>query len=302
MQKNIINLLIAAFLAFFSSLTSCAAEDFEPFSGEVTSDNINMRCDSTITAQTICRLSRGDAVEVVSGLYEWYKIRLPKNSPLFIKKDFVVLSDDKTARVSVDNVNVRMNPDAASAILGRVNKGETVNIHGLEGEWYRIEPVKNSFGWIHKKFIKKNELPAEKPLEPEGPKLQEAQTELDEKSAAIDKIISDIKTEIKIEAEKLAEKTVAEVVQKPAEKEQPLPAAGDNSVSLEGILKPYGKVFKRAATHKLATKDGKIFLLRGDTAKLNALTYRNVKIRGKIISLPENKYLILSAENIESLN
>jgi uncharacterized protein YgiM (DUF1202 family) len=297
MRKKL-NILIAGFcLVFFSSAFTFAAEDFAPFYGEVTGDNINVRSDSTITAQTVCMLARGDTVNVVSELYEWYKIRLPKNAPSFIKKDFITLIDDKTAKVLADNVNIRLAPDGASVIVGRINKDEVVSILNLEGGWYRIPPVKNSFGWIHRRFIKRTEPPVEKALEPDKTGTQETVANPDAKSAAIEKIISEIKTEIKIEQEKLAEKTE---IKQDTVASQPVPAG--NTITIEGRLEPNNKFFKRIATHYLVTENAKLFLIKGDTPKLNEFTYRKVKITGKIISPPEDRNPVLEVENIASLN
>ena len=64
------------------------AQDFQKFNGEITSDNINIRTDSTVGSDIICALKKHDKVEVTAELYDWYKIRLPKNAPSFVKKSF----------------------------------------------------------------------------------------------------------------------------------------------------------------------------------------------------------------------
>jgi uncharacterized protein YgiM (DUF1202 family) len=94
-------------------------------------------------------------VDVVSKAYDWYKIRLPKSAPSFIKKEFVEILNDNAATVSKDNVNIRLRPDTASKILGKAKKDEPVNIVEDAGLWYKIEPIRNSFGWIHKNFVNK---------------------------------------------------------------------------------------------------------------------------------------------------
>lgn len=127
------------------------------FQGEVNADNINIRSDSTTGSEVICKINKSECVDVLLELYNWYKIRLPKIAPSFIKKDFVTLADNNTAKVIKDNVNIRLRSDTSSPILGKVNKGEVVNILEDKGDWYKIEPVANSFGWIHKSFVNKLE-------------------------------------------------------------------------------------------------------------------------------------------------
>jgi uncharacterized protein YgiM (DUF1202 family) len=140
-----------------ANLTERASSDQTPylFQGEINADNINIRSDSTITSEVICRLNKDDIVDVSSELYDWYKIKLPKEASLFIKKEFVAIVNEKTAKVSKDNVNLRLRPDISAPILGKVNKDEAVNIIGDNGEWYKIEAVANSFGWVHKNFLNK---------------------------------------------------------------------------------------------------------------------------------------------------
>jgi uncharacterized protein YgiM (DUF1202 family) len=125
------------------------------FKGQISSNDINVRADSTAGSTVVCKIGRGEYVEVIQELYGWYKIRLPANAPSFVKKELVELTDEKTAKVTGNNVNVRLGPDTASVILGKLNENEIVKIVDEQGEWYQIEPVANSYGWIHKSFVKK---------------------------------------------------------------------------------------------------------------------------------------------------
>lgn len=125
-----------------------------PFWGMVNADSVNMRSDSTVNSSIICNINRGEQVEVIQELYDWYKIRLPKTAPSFIKKNLVILIDNKTGKVLKNRVNIRMKPSETAAVIGKANKDEIVNILDDVGQWYKIEPLNNSFGWIHKKFIK----------------------------------------------------------------------------------------------------------------------------------------------------
>jgi len=145
------------------------------FKGEVNADGVNIRSDSTTSADIICTADKGESVIVLSKLYEWYKVRLPRNSPAFINKDFVILEQDNTARVLKDNVNVRLRPDTSSPILGRVSQDQTVTVLGEAQGWYRIEPPENTSGWIHQTFV--NKAPAKK-VQPQVQNKKEAALEV----------------------------------------------------------------------------------------------------------------------------
>jgi len=147
-----------ALVYFFSALLWLLlplAISFAEIIYRVNSNNINVRADSTINAAIICKVNRGDEIEVISEFYDWYKIRLPRSAGVFIKKNLVALRDEKTARVLGDNVNLRLSPNEKSPILGKANKDENFVIVKDSGEWYGVLPSKNSLGWVYKKFIDK---------------------------------------------------------------------------------------------------------------------------------------------------
>ena len=256
-------IIIVSLFIFIQLAYTCYAQESLLFQGEVNADNINLRSDSTVSSQVICNINKGDCIEVMRELYDWYKIRLPKNAPSFIKKNLVMPIDDKTAKVLKDRVSIRLHPNESSPILGRVEEGEVINILEDKGTWYRIEPVNNSFGWIHKKFVSKV-IPIAKPA-------------------------------VKIEETTLAQKTVEEnkLLGQTA-------TLDENNIILEGILK--SKIMKRIATHKLITQEKKVFLLKGNIENLNALNYHKVRVTGQLINSAEHTYTVIEIIKLEVIN
>ena len=229
------------------------AAQFSPFLGQVNENKVNLRSDSRANAEAICLLNKADKVEVVSEFYgEWYKIKLPKYAPAFIKKELLACQPGiepaeacKTAKVIKDNVNIRSGPSEDSAILGHVYKNEIVNVRQEQREWFKIEPPANSFGWVHKKFIQKPEDIAIKSV-------------IDKKQGA------------------------------------------DQTITVEGVILPYGKVLKRQASHKISTKDNKIYLLKGNEESLNKFNNKRVRIVGKLITASGEKYPLIEIEKMEA--
>ena len=152
-MNRIIGMLLFLVMQPFVFLYAQESTSF-PFLGEIKADSINVRCDSTVSAAIICTLHKGEYVEVVSELYDWYKIMLPKTAPSFIRKDLVELVNEKTGRIARSGVNIRLQPGEASAIVGKARSGETLNILEFQKGWYKIEPVNKSAGWVNKKFLK----------------------------------------------------------------------------------------------------------------------------------------------------
>ncbi len=168
-----------------------------------------------------------------------------------------------SAKAIKDSVNIRLNPDDSSPILGKLGKNEVIVIVENMGEWYKIEPINESFGWVNKKFVNLA------PLRATANKKEEV------------KLVQKVEKENKI----TDEKTYLQ-----------------ENVTIEGIIKPYGKVFKRIATHKLITLDNNVFLLKGNKASLDSLNYQKVRITGKSTHPKNQKYTVMEIEKIEAMD
>ncbi len=250
MKKTIQIVLIVCFQVY--SLCFAAEPGGNAFSGTVNRDNINVRADANTTSPIICQLNKNSAVEVVFEKYDWYKIKLPKNAACYVKKELVEPIDNKTARVSRENVNIRLLPSESSPIIGKINANEIITLLSDDGQWYKIKATDNTFGWVNKKFIAKT-----------APEIQ-----------------------------------IASKLNTPFSQATPV----NEDIVVEGIIEPYGKVINRIATHKLVTKDYDIYLLKGNPANLNALTYHKVRITGKAIPSSKQKYPVIEITKTEALD
>ncbi len=267
-------LLIFCCLALFFS--SAFAKNFTPFQGKINAESINIRCSSTINAEVISKANKGEEVAVVSQAFEWYKIQLPKNAAIFVKKEFLVPLNEKStsaittaplnppeplaAKVQKDNVNIRLSPSEKSTIIGRLNQNQVVTIISTTGDWAKILPVSNSYGWVNKKFVDKvPEIIPQAVAQSHPEKITPAQNTLSEKTTEI---------------------------------------------TVKGKIAPYGKVFNRTATHKLISQDGNTFLLKGDKNSLNKLNYSQVKVTGKLYPAikPNQNLPVIEIEKMEVLD
>lgn len=147
---------------------------------------------------------------------------------------------------------MRLEPNESSIILGKANENEIINIIEDAGDWYKIEPLNNSYGWVHKQFVTKVAKP---------------------------------------EQETKEQNTTAKTQ---------TPSMND-SIVIEGIIKPYGRVFKRIATHKLVTAD-KILLLIGNKESLDSLNYHKVRVTGKLADTKDKKYTTIEIRKIEAMD
>lgn len=240
----------------------CAAEDFVPFRGVVISDGIHIRSDSTVTAPVICDVGKGDSLEVLAQLYEWYRVKLPRMAPSFVRKDLVAKEAGSTAKIIKERVNVRLEPNESSPIIGRAVKGEEINIVADAQGWYKIEPVAKSSGWIHRRFVQKAVQPA--PAEPAPLTQREAKETQKESSGTPEKL-------------------------------------DGRSFSVEGIVRPQGIFFNRKATHKIVDSSGNEYLLRCNKQTLNQFNNYRVRLSGILRTLPGYTHPLIEVKKIEYL-
>ena len=263
--------LFVFLLSFIFAGTACAAS-FTAFTGQVNADDINVRVDATVGSTIICTLPKGKLVEVVFEVYDWYKIRLPKTAPSYIKKDLVECINNASANCSsaeviYDKVNIRLGPSESSWILGSVNDSTVVNIIKEEGSWYKIEPVHESFGWVNNKFINKKVVVFKK----------------EEKPAMVIQPVAALQPE-------------------PAVQPIAATAASSDQFIVEGTVSPYGVVLWRTATHKLVTDSNETYFLKGNRKGLDNLNYHKVKVTGKLITPKNSRSAIIEVATIEVLN
>ncbi|MBU0710144.1 MAG: SH3 domain-containing protein [Candidatus Omnitrophica bacterium] len=148
--ERIINTLL---IILFLNTCLCFAEP-----AEVIAEDINLRTDSRASSEIICTVGKNTVVEVITEAYEWYKIRLPDYAPAYVKKELFECLEDREgcqkAKALKSGINVRLSPDLSSAIVGMIDEEETVTVLKEEEGWYKITPPKNSYGWIHRRFLK----------------------------------------------------------------------------------------------------------------------------------------------------
>ncbi|MDD5236911.1 MAG: SH3 domain-containing protein [Candidatus Omnitrophica bacterium] len=148
-------------LGLISTYSAFSQEKF-PFYVSVVTQGVNVRTDSTVNAEVIVKLNKGETVLVVKDFYDWYKITLPKSAPCYVFAKYISAMSEKIGVVNSENVNARLKPNTKAAILGKLKKGESVNIISFSDSWYLIEPTEETHGWIHKSVVKATELSVEK--------------------------------------------------------------------------------------------------------------------------------------------
>lgn len=145
-------LFLLLFLSIISFNTSVFADVF-PFTGRAVSADINVRAGQSTNFEKLAQLNKDQDVKVLGEKYNWYEIRLPDDSSLYIHTEYVSSSDLKKGVVTGNRVNLRARAEMTSTVMGQVVKGDQVIIIGAENEWLRIKPLETTTGWVHKDLL-----------------------------------------------------------------------------------------------------------------------------------------------------
>ncbi len=147
---------IVLILLFLSTAITPASADEKQ--GKTLKDTFIL-ADSTPLAEKLFELTQETILKITGEKYNWYKVKIPKNFSGFVYADYI----DKNKSISkAGNLNIRLEPDLNSTVIGKIDKGNQVKILSpRKGKWYEIQAFPYSYGWVSKKKIKI--IPLEKP-------------------------------------------------------------------------------------------------------------------------------------------
>ncbi|MCF7907685.1 MAG: SH3 domain-containing protein [Candidatus Omnitrophica bacterium] len=140
-------------IAIFFSMTLVSAFDLY----EVANDKAQIRVDSTSLSGSLGFFNQGDSVEVVGEKFDWYRVVLPKETTCYVYSKLIEVLDGGMVRISATNVNLRYQPSLEAPIIGKALKDEVFSLLGDNGEWLKINNNSKARGWVHKKFLKKQD-------------------------------------------------------------------------------------------------------------------------------------------------
>lgn len=130
------------------NIEAYAQKDF-PFLASVVKDKINVRAGQSFNFEKIFVLNKGDTIVVLDKAFSWYKIQLPSGADSFVSEKYV----DSQGKITGDRVNVRAAANVEATIIGQVKAGEQLQIVEKQKDWYKVRPIKNSFGWVAEQFL-----------------------------------------------------------------------------------------------------------------------------------------------------
>jgi uncharacterized protein YgiM (DUF1202 family) len=124
--------------------------------GVVKGARSNVRARPGLKAEPIIQLSKGESVMIVERktvnengkTIEWLRIRLPSQAKCFVSAQLVANGVVKAA-----DVYVRCGPSANHNTVGKLVKGDRVEVVKTEGAWLQIKPTAQCTGWISAELV-----------------------------------------------------------------------------------------------------------------------------------------------------
>ena len=111
--------------------------------GTVLKDKVNVRARGSKTAEIVAQLHKGDGVEIVEHKGDWLRVTLPASAKCYVSAKLV-----KDGIATSDAVNIRCGPGTNYKDVGKLAKGEPVEVLKNQGDWVEIKPTSHCTGWI----------------------------------------------------------------------------------------------------------------------------------------------------------
>ena len=149
-----------------------------PEPGVAKQNNVNVRGQAIINSEIVAHLQKNQAITILEAITlkkpkqdepaNWYRILLPTNSAVWVNSLFI---DAASATVKGTRLNLRAGPGEEYSILGRLEKGAAIKQLEAKGDWLKIEPPTNAFGFVAAHLVTRT--PVEIAAKPVVPKVEE---------------------------------------------------------------------------------------------------------------------------------
>lgn len=123
-------------------------------SGFVNGSSVNLREAATTDSAKVKVLDLNAKVEVIGGSDGWFNIN-HEGTEGWVHGKFISVGGRTigTAIVAADNVNVRSGTSTVHKVIDNLTKGETLSLIDTNGNWYKVNTVSGTTGWIWKDLL-----------------------------------------------------------------------------------------------------------------------------------------------------
>jgi len=137
--------------------------------GTVLKDKVNIRARANRSSELVAQVHKGDTLAVLerktvqdgAKSMDWLRVTLPPTATCYVSSKLI-----QDGAAASDEVNVRCGPGANYREVGKLAKGEKVDVIKAHGEWTQIAPTEHCSGWIAAQFV---DVTAAAPSAPANP-------------------------------------------------------------------------------------------------------------------------------------
>lgn len=125
--------------------------------GKVNAQNLNVRVKPGRNYTSVGYINRGDEVEIIRASGDWFEIKAPPKSAVWVPSDAV--KDGKTIKATT----LRGGPGVEHQSYLQIQPGREIKVIDSRRKlWLKIEPLSELTAWVYKKYIKVNPADASK--------------------------------------------------------------------------------------------------------------------------------------------
>jgi hypothetical protein len=132
--------------------TKSAFKNYKPFTAKVLGNGVRLRLHADVDSPIVRELEVNDLLVVVGEKHDFYAVEAPSSMNVYIFRSFVLDNVVEGARV-----NIRLQPDLSSPVVGYMTSGEQVNgkISSKNHKWLEFAPPKSVCFYIAKEYLEK---------------------------------------------------------------------------------------------------------------------------------------------------
>jgi hypothetical protein len=135
-----------AFFAFLAWFHAASAQESRQV--RVTAESVNLRTAPRMESEVVGQVAKDDVLDVLRIDGNWLEVVPPTNVDLWVYGDLV-----QTGEVAVSKLVVRSGPGISYATVGRLEKGQKLDVRGSHGDWLKVTPPRGSAVWISRQFV-----------------------------------------------------------------------------------------------------------------------------------------------------
>ncbi len=117
----------------------------------VTKDGVNIRSSPSTNADILWEVFEGYPLLVLDDKNDWLQVQDFEGDKGWVYKSLV--SDKKTLIVTVDNANMRAEPNTKSKVVATVKRGVVFAVEKTDGAWSKVNYKNDVIGWMHNSLI-----------------------------------------------------------------------------------------------------------------------------------------------------